>query len=227
MIGNKSQLCNDWRIHEMIFSCNSYNGTKGRVLIKRGNRTSPIVLSAVHGVNHYRGAAANASKLADKWTGGMVLSIASSADVLVLANRLRHPSINPHLGETAMDRSLLKLVSNDKIRVILDIHGAKNNNFFDVAIGTGGNPITSMQLKVMVYLTTKLAGLGYAVSINPRNYSGSKSVSIVSRHKDLPGIAVLQIEICRRLRNPRNSAAVKFLSDFSELMTELGNQWRQ
>src|SRR5207244_4078210 len=124
----------------------------------------------------------------------------------------RSSEINPHIGETAADKILRRFCEARLLDIILDFHGARDNDTFEVAIGTGGVPRSPAQRRVMEVIVSSLCDVGLSIAINPPMYSGHSPHSIVARHRRVRQVGVLQIEIVRQLRNPLNPRAMLLLN---------------
>jgi hypothetical protein len=210
-----------WLEAERPFQLNDYDGGGRRILRVENEPASLVCLVAVHGVNHYSGPRDTDRKVADLNTGGLVRLLGGLTGATVAYNCSRHPGINPHRGETAMDREIDRLVEEAKVRTVLDIHGARNNEHFDIAIGTGGLPLTSAQRSLLRFMVPRLTDASWSVAINPPQYAGAKPVTIVRRHRDKAGVAVLQLELTRRLREPRERESWRMVETMRAILTDL------
>jgi len=211
-----------WKQLEMPFRTNNYNGDAGHGILGTQNMySSPVCLVAVHSVNHYSGAGERNRKPVDINTGGLVRLLGSLTPVVTCYNNARCAEINPYLGVTAMDRELEQLVTEGGIRTVLDIHGARDNDFFDIAIGTGGHPATIAQRALIRFMVPRLTDAGYAVVINPPQYRGARPVTIVARHRHRPGVGVLQVELIRRMREPEKPEAIQLVRELASILKDL------
>lgn len=210
-----------WIEAEALFSKNSYDG-EGKVSVGvEGEEGGCVLIVATHGVNHFSGPESHNKKVADLYTGGLARIIAKEAKVRCVYNRFRSMKNNPHIGETDIDRRITEIVHSEQTKIILDLHGARDNETFDVAVGTGALPLTPRQSKLMCSVLTVLCDLGWAVAVNPPSYKAAKPVSIVSRHKALTRGAALQLEVVRRLRSPESDLGLKFANDMLTVVREI------
>ncbi|MBI1363202.1 MAG: hypothetical protein GC134_04390 [Proteobacteria bacterium] len=184
-------------------------------------RSGKLALASVHGIAHYSGPAEDDYKKPDAYTGGLTELVAELVPCSVVANRLRVPDINPHAGEAEAER-VLKDWQQQGVCHILDIHGAKADCGFDIAIGTGGG-VTSAQ-QPMIELVEKCARVhGLDCALNPPNYAALGSVTLTRRMLDANFDGILQLEICRTSRHPFNgdrraATLVAFLTQLATLL---------
>jgi hypothetical protein len=104
---------------------------------------------------------------------------------------------------------------------VLDVHGARDNDGFDVALGTGG-AITATQEAWLNAFIPALEGAGFKVALNAEGYAALSPRSLTQRIR-VQGLSVtpLQIEITRRWRDPEANldSANQLLSHLAKSLT--------
>jgi len=209
-----------WMKAEELFSSNNYDGAGDMPVEVEGCAGAKILLVATHGTNHFSGVLESDKKPADLFTGGLTRVLARESRVRCVFNRFRSMAINPHIGYCEIDHRITELVRTEGVRIILDIHGARDNPVFDVAIGTGALPLTAAQRRLTSTIALRLCDAGWGVAINAPAYRAAKPVSIVSRHKTSVRGAAVQLEIARRLRTPQSKLALDFANDLATVLKE-------
>lgn len=106
----------------------------------------PILISAPHGAVHTR----NGDKEEDEYTAGIARLIGrkTAAHVLYARRKSRtDPNINP---DAPYKVTLQQIVHENMIRFVIDLHGAKSNSDFGVAIGTMHGKSCSADDKLLI-----------------------------------------------------------------------------
>lgn len=193
----------EWRLSERHFAGNGYDGHLAPLLYTQ-EATHPLILTAVHAVNHYRDAE---PKVADVFTGSLALLLAERVGCNVGINTHKNPAMNCAWGTPAIEHWLMQRVAILEAPYVLDIHGAKDNETFDVALGTGG-AILPTQEAWLNRCIPALEQAGLRVALNVEGYAALSPRSLTARIRaqDLP-LTPLQIEITRRWRSPEEDLA--------------------
>jgi hypothetical protein len=195
-----------WRRVERIFAQSRYNGNDTHAFLQKEGRTRSLFV-APHAVNHYSGMNDDDLKVADVGTGGLAIALANHLNAGFAVNSARIRSINPRFGYTAMDRAIVSQGTRSaetRCAIVFDLHGCKDTDDFDFAVGTCGPP-TDSQAEALESVQSSGAREGVRVAVNPAGYSGLGDYTMVRRHKMTLGVGLIQIEICRRLRNPSSN----------------------
>lgn len=131
--------------NEKIFSANNYDGNaKENYKIIRGN--IPIMLSAPHAVNHFRG---GQKKWADLWTGAIALYLQQTTGCHLIYNACfaeKDPNFDASENNDYQN-ALKQYIKNTPIYVLLDLHGSSASREYAVELGTAPSPDKSEQEK--------------------------------------------------------------------------------
>jgi len=155
-----------------------------------------------HGVNHYSGPLDSDFKVCDLYTGGIVELVAERTGVSFISNVYRCPSINPHAGTTTGIEWLKNFITRNPRTMIIDIHGCKNNDTFDFALGTSVSAPSANVQKAIEYISKYLTNFGIRVALNPLGYSAKSERTLTKTLINNGHSNILQIEISRRFREP-------------------------
>lgn len=94
----------------------------------------PILISAPHGAIHYR-AAGNYWKKSDAYTSSMAIELAHMTGAYVLYTKSRAPEDPNNQAHCRYKDMLARIVSENGIRFVLDLHGADENRPFKIDVG--------------------------------------------------------------------------------------------
>jgi hypothetical protein len=145
----------------------------------------PILLSAPHGAKHWRydkRKGVDGPKEEDEFTAGMSCLIGKLTDAYVIYAR-RQSNTDPNwYPKIPYKEKLRQIVRDQKIQFVLDIHGAKSDSNFGIALGTMNDISCKAEqdkiIKVLgnqgfrVNTSDKLSKL----AINPPAYTGSGDI---------------------------------------------------
>lgn len=198
---------------------NDYNGIYNSISnfkIIKGN--IPILLSAPHSVVHVRG---GLFKRCDGLTGGIVESLSSNKDTFGITrihNMLDDPNYYCYGISLLYKEAIIKLVKENDIKYLLDIHGCSDNHDFSIDIGTnnGANINNLSDIDILLHYFKKL---GKATVDNKFKASLSGNVSRYVHEKTL--IPCFQIEINSDLRFNKTE---ELINAFSSVIDSLNNK---
>jgi hypothetical protein len=187
----------EWQLYESHFAGQAYDGRGGPLLCTEAPH--PLCLTALHSVNHYRG---TGDKPADLMTGSLALILAQELECNLAVHTHKSPSMNSAWGTPPLEAWLQgRLEQNPQLKII-DLHGAKDTDEFDVAMGTGG-ALNPTQTQMMEALRAGLESHRLKVALNPKNYAALSPRSLTYRlRQQQPNLGILQLEITRRWRMP-------------------------
>jgi len=213
-----------WRWLDSPYAQNRHRGGISATPLYAKRRGGVLALASVHGIAHYSGPNEDDYKKPDIFTGGLAELVAELTPCSVVCNRKRVQSINPHAGETLIEQQL-KSWHGQGLKYMLDLHGAKTDCGFDVAIGTGQAPNPTQQMlieRIMDYAAQQ----GLDVALNPQNYAAKGRVTLTRRMLDVGLDGVVQLEVCRTHRNPfagdvKSLKLVTFLKDLCQEVNTL------
>lgn len=212
-------------LNEKLFSVNNYDGAPGESYkIITGN--VPIMLSAPHAANHFRG---GQKKWADLYTGGIALYLQQVTGCHLIYNACfgeKDPNFDaPENNDYQIKlKNYLQQMAREghPIYVLLDLHGSAATREYAVELGTAPNPSLSQTEKDTDL--TSLHGHKFVADMVikslERNFSGlntqKKSVwknkiftagganTVTKNIADNTQTDCLQLEINGEYRNPNN-----------------------
>lgn len=159
---------------------------------------SPLVVSAVHAVDHVR---EGSWKNADAGTGGLAMVVGE----IVGCSRIAVTRSVPLMGDVNWDAhhplkgQLETLGHIDESTVVIDLHGMKDSHGADVIIGTGGGSPASVALANRIATHLEAAKVATDANGAGRGFGATRATTITSwaqRH----GASAVQIEISRSHR---------------------------
>ncbi len=187
---NKKYMKND-NEGEMINNLN--------YIIKTGS--IPIILSAPHAVKSTRNKKA---KSQDIMTGGIVEYIADSTLCFAIT-RVCHIKDDPNasnIGQSLIyKQEILKLIKENNIVLLLDIHGSSNIHEFEIELGTNNGKNIGYDDSLIKILYKHLSNVGH-VTIDTK-FKASLHTTVSNYIHKLANIPCVQIEINTHIRtNP-------------------------
>ncbi len=190
---------------------NNCNGDSTEPITECINRSN-LLLVAVHAINHYSGKMDENKKLADLNTGAIVEILGQKTNCSTIINNFRDKSINPFLGPTNADIDIINLKKKYEKLILLDIHGAKDNDIFDIAIGTSSAPTESQLYIIKLFKDTSLK-FNLNVVVNIKGYSATAHHTITYRALK-HDILALQIEIVKKYRDHNQMDNINHMLQF-------------
>lgn len=157
----------------------------------------PILLSAPHAVRHYR---QKRIKMSDEYTGSIVYLLNKLTRCHALAT-IKLYGGDPNVDNPCLYKEKVRdLCKREKIRLVLDIHGASSDHKFDIDLGTHG--LKTLRCKFnqeILERNFQTFGLN-TISIDHFAASGPYTVTnFVARELEIPAV---QIEINKMYRSP-------------------------
>lgn len=212
-------LISDWICNNKKYEENGCDGSSFGDITLTLDRKSNLLLTSLHGVNHYRGD--GSKKFADLFTGGLTETLGQTLNLSICTNLRREPEISPFLGPCLIER---KITANFKNVLILDIHGASDSAGFDIALGTFLEtplPIQSLLIdQFHRYNNQKLK-----VAINQPGYAGQSSKTLTRRLIEAGHDRIVQLEISRKFRSPDTNPerALMMINYLQNVLVELNS----
>lgn len=189
-----------------------------KIKITGSTGSNRVLLLAFHSVNHWRSESGNEGemreKLADLYTGPLVISTAldtGSTYLIALSLERDDPNFDP---KSPVRSYVTKLTEQTDPRVILDVHGAKKGQGFDLAIGTAGYPGDLPEFEVVRYV---FQSHGFKVKIMTEGAFSGSSRSLTKHLRD-SDMRAIQLEISAEFRSPDEEPA-KYLNTLKALRT--------
>lgn len=162
----------------------------------------PILVSAPHAVRHLR---QKKIKVSDQFTGSVVYLLNRLTSCYALATAKLYGG-DPNVDDPCIYKErIADLCRREKIKMILDIHGAAREQAFDIDLGTnqGKNLLGKTKITDVLEKNFRHVGL-HAISYNYFAASGTHTVSNYAARE--LGIPAVQIEINKQYRVPNQNA---------------------
>ena len=197
MLFRPNPLVRRWTELNAPFASNSNRGPKEgpRWMI---DWRSPLVVSAVHAVDHVR---EGGWKHADAGTGGLAMALGE----ILGCSRIAVTRSVPMMGDVNWDEhhplkgQLEKLGHIDASTVFIDLHGMKDGNGADVIIGTGAGSPASVALANRIATHFEAAKIATDANGAGRGFGATRATTMTSWAQGL-GASAVQLEISRSHR---------------------------
>lgn len=196
--------------YEKEFAKNNYNGTGIKAFEIIGGSV-PIIISAPHSVNHFRN---GDKKLADTYTGGISKIVQKRTDCHIICSKLY---INSNHGVLSYKQALAKYVTDNNIKLLIDLHGCKKDRKAIAEIGTIDNEFKSLcgnSLMVDIIVGAMVAEMeefmkqySKEIIVNGK-FKASHHETITNYIYTYTNIPCVQLEINGILRNNENYNAI-------------------
>lgn len=203
---------------EEKYRCNNYNGVEeGKCNYKIIKGTIPIILSAPHAVNQNR---EGKIKGPDILTGAIVqyLAIRTGVSGIIRTYNFNDDPNYENQGQSLKYKEeILNLIKEKNIKILIDVHGCKDNHGFDIDLGTNYGENINQDNSCLEILKAEFSKIGKVVLDNKFRASRDTTVSnFINKNSKIPCI---QMEISSRIR--RNSEnLISFLEIFEKLLKE-------
>jgi len=171
----------------------------------------PVLISAPHGAKHarfYPEYGERKPKDEDEFTAGLARLVAERSGAHVLWLRRKSDEDGNHDAASGYKDALKELLQRHAIRYVLDLHGARANWDFGIALGTSNNTSCAPETQALILET--LARYGFTedgdqlrrVAVNHTSFSASNRNTVTGYAAGL-GIQAAQFEANAHLRIPR------------------------
>ena len=179
--------------------------------VKKGSR--PIIVTAAHGIRQKKHN--GKIKLAEPYTRGIAKYVSRKTGCYYLIKN-ENTGVDPNKKNNDEFKSILSdLITKNKIKLMIDLHGAKKERSFDVEIGTLNGKMAGQETVNRLINCLKETGIKNIAINDP--FKGGQ-ISRTTHNKT--GIECIQLEInynYRNIRKVRNlnkicRALVKFTS---------------
>jgi hypothetical protein len=166
----------------------------------------PILISAPHGAVHTRD---GKPKEEDEYTAGFAQLLGQITNSHILYSR-RKSATDPNADpEAPYKKYLQEIISKNKVRFVIDLHGANENRTFGIALGTlHGESCTEAELQIIIKafedfgFSTDKSGLFRLDIDNELPAVGDKKRVPITRFLHELCISAAQIELNAHLRIP-------------------------
>ncbi|WP_089609821.1 hypothetical protein [Dehalobacterium formicoaceticum] len=167
----------------------------------------PILISAPHSVRHLRH---KQIKSSDEFTGSLVYLLQQVTDCHALSVTKFYGG-DPNFDDPCIYKDTIKdIARKHKIKMVLDIHGAKREHDFDIDLGTMQGKSLLGREQICVWFKNKLLEEGLtAISSNFFTVVQQNTVTrFVAEKLKIPS---MQLEINRKYRSPHQNGSDYFL----------------
>lgn len=158
----------------------------------------PVLVSAPHAVRHYR---QKRIKVSDEYTGSIVYLLNKLTDCHALAT-IKFYGGDPNVDTPCIYKDkLTEICRREKIKLVLDIHGAARDREFDVDLGTHGQKSLLGRSRIQETLEHNFQLFG--LKRTSKDYFAASGPNTVTNFvaQEL-GISAVQIEINKLYRTP-------------------------
>lgn len=162
----------------------------------------PILVSAPHAVRHFR---QKKIKVSDQFTGSVVYLLNKLTGCHALATAKLYGG-DPNADDPCIYKDrIAELCHREKIKVILDIHGAARDQEFDIDMGTnkGKNLLNKTKITDVLENNFRCFGLN---TISYDHFAASGANTIANYAARELGIPAVQIEINKQYRVPNQNS---------------------
>ena len=210
MLFKQNPLVGRWATLNAPYAANSNHGPSDgpRWII---DRNGPVVVSAVHAVDHIRD---GRWKNTDAGTGGLALALSQETGCSTIAVTRSLPM----MGDANWDEyhplkaELEKLRIIDEQTVFIDLHGMKDGNGADVIIGCGNASAESVALGRRVATHLEAAGVKTDPNGAKRGFGATGAGTMTSFAQRL-GATAIQVEISRSFPRRAGTRQVEEAAD--------------
>lgn len=208
-----------WEMSEADYVANNYNGWGVAQPVRVRKLDPSLCLVSLHAVNHHRN---GSIKPADICTGGLVRMLGAVAGVSSIINQSCDPAMEPLPYQyTPAELALERMLFRNPSLVVFDFHGAKDNDQFDIALGTGGK-MSRAQERLTGLIADECTRAGLRCALNPEGYKAEKPTSLTRRAREMLELhSIVQIEIVRKLRQPTAQSAGPLLQMLGSVISRL------
>ena len=178
--------------------------------IKKGR--NPVIITSAHGIGQNR--RNNKFKLAEPYTRGIAKYVSKKTDCYYLIKNEDTGTDPNKINRDDFKIILNDLISKNKIKMMVDLHGAKRERDFDVEIGTLSGKMVRQETISRLISCLKDVGINNIVLDDP--FKGGQISQMIYGNT---GIECIQLEInynyrnIRKIRNLKKicSALVRFI----------------
>ncbi|KJR46298.1 hypothetical protein UF75_3329 [Desulfosporosinus sp. I2] len=179
----------------------------------------PVLVSAPHAVRHFR---QKKIKMSDQYTGSIVYLLSQLTGCHAIATTKLYGG-DPNMDDPCLYKEKIsEIIRREKVKFVLDIHGAAGDRNFDVDFGTDSG--RTLLKKEVMFQTLERNFQTFGFSQISHDYfaaSGPNTVAnFVARELKIPAV---QVEINKKYRVPaQNSQGFhRIIGAFVQVITEL------
>lgn len=164
----------------------------------------PVLVSAPHGAAHYRN---GRLKEEDEYTAALVQYLCDQTSCHGLYLRRQSSNDSNYDRGTQYKLFLSRIISEERIRFVMDLHGASDRHNFGVALGTMNGRSCPDQIAAIVNVfrrhgfTFESEGFYHLEIDGLFTASGGNHQETITRFvKDTLGVDAIQVELASRIR---------------------------
>lgn len=156
----------------------------------------PVLVSAPHAVRHYR---QKKIKMSDQCTGAIAYLLNKLTGCQAIATTKLYGGDPNHDNPCIYKDRIVEICNREKVRFVLDLHGAARERDFDVDLGINGGKNLLTKVRLLETLEHNFRNFGLnKVSLDHFAASGSNTIAnFVAHELKIPAI---QIEINKQYR---------------------------
>lgn len=158
----------------------------------------PVLVSAPHAVRHYR---QKKIKMSDQFTGSIVYLLNQLTGCHAIATTKLYGG-DPNIDDPCIYKDrIAEICSQEKVKFVLDIHGAAREREFDVDFGTNSGKNLLAKVKMLETLEYNFKDFGLSrISHDHFAATGPNTIAnYVARELKIPAV---QVEINKQYRVP-------------------------
>lgn len=172
-----------------------------------------IILSAPHSVSHFR---KGKIKAKDSHTGTIAILLQNALNCnCIYKTKNCNDDANYDIENNLYKNELIEIINKNQIKFLLDIHGAKEGQGFDIDVGTSNyNNLNNKK-----DYASQIVKLGKKYNLNvtiDKVFKASTLHTIANSINAQTKVPCMQIEISKKYRNLENFDNVKVLLNFLE-----------
>lgn len=168
--------------------------------IKKGR--NPVIITSAHGIGQKR--RNNKFKMAEPYTRGIAKYVSKKTDCYYLIKNEDTGTDPNKINRDDFKIILRDLISKNKIKMMIDLHGARKERDFDIEIGTLGGKMVKQETINRLINCFKEAGINNIVLDDP--FKGGQISQTIHNNE---GIECIQLEINYNYRNIRKIRNLK------------------
>lgn len=173
------------------------------------NGKIPVIISAPHCVTQIR---EGKIKQAEGETGAIVQILAKLTDCYAIYKTYNNnDDANYDIIENSYKEELKNIINSNDIKLLIDFHGAKNENNFDVEIGTDNGININHNYEIINCLKECLKESGIQDIRVDEKFRASTRHTICKYIFESTNIACIQLEITGKYRHIENISGVEKL----------------
>ncbi|MBO8128113.1 MAG: hypothetical protein H0Z39_02795 [Peptococcaceae bacterium] len=189
-----------YEIEQKIFAVNNYYGVEGTTSYEILSGRIPLLVSAPHAVKHRR-AANTEPKEQDEYTGTIARLLNEITGCYAM--HATCPDLDPNFyDDCAYKGGVRRIVEENDIKLVLDIHGATRWRAFNVDIGSCHGKSVQHNPELLDLLLEEFRNHGIANVVVDDTFPGCGQPTVTRYVSAILNRAALQLEINKKLRDP-------------------------